>query len=49
MAENLKKFFGDHVSFSFKTLSEKITLIAVIIGEVIIGILIVYAVLFGPL
>ena len=49
MRENLKQFFRDHVSFSFKTPSEKITLIAAIVGEVVIGILIVYAVLFGPL
>jgi len=44
-----KKFFREHVRFSFRTPTEKITVISVIVGEIIIRLLIIYAVLFGPL
>jgi len=44
-----KKVFREYVRFSFETPTEKITVISVIVGEIIIGLLIIYAVLFGPL
>jgi len=45
----LREFLKNRVNFSAKTWPEKITLIAVIVGEVAIGVIIIYAVIVLPL
>jgi hypothetical protein len=49
MSEKLKKILRDRVDFSLKTPWDKITLISVVVGEIVIGLIILYAVFFCPL
>jgi uncharacterized membrane protein len=49
MSEKLKKILRDHVDFSLKTPWDKITLISVVVGEIVIGLIVLYAVFFSSL